>query len=127
MKKIPAAKIFIVEDNLVYQQLIAKELEKLSGDIHFFTRGESCLEALSLNPSIIVLDYDLAGTLNGLDTLKHIRAANPHVYAILFSNKPNLNNKENISAYGFFDFVEKKPTSFGHLREKIVSSCKIAC
>lgn len=127
MKSIPAAKIFIVEDNLVYQQLIAKELEKLSSDLHFFTKGEACLEALDLKPSIIVLDYDLAGNLNGLDTLKHIRATNPDIYTIVFSNQPNLDNKENISTYGSFDFIEKKPQSFHDLREKIVSSCRIAC
>lgn len=127
MKTIPTAKIFIVEDNLVYQQLIAKELEQLSNDIHFFTKGESCLEALNLNPSIIVLDFDLAGRLNGLDTLKHIRTTNPQIYTILFSNQPNLDNKENISAYGSFDFVEKKPTAFHDLREKISTNCRIAC
>lgn len=127
MKSITAVKIFIVEDNLVYQQLIAKELEKLSSDIHFFTKGESCLEALDLNPTIIVLDYDLAGQLNGLDTLKHIRATRPNVYTILFSNQPNLDNEANISAYGFFDFIEKKPTAFHDLKEKIASSCRIAC
>ena len=127
MKAIPTAKIFIVEDNLVYQQLIAKELEELSRDIHFFTRGESCLEALSLKPSIIVLDYDLAGDLNGLDTLKYIRAANPDIYTVVFSNQPNLDNKENISIYGFFDFVEKKPAAFNDLREKIISNSRIAC
>lgn len=127
MNSSPIAKIFVVEDNLIYQQLIAKELEKLTRDIHFFTKGEACLEALYLNPTVIVLDYDLAGRLNGLDTLKHIRKTNPEAYAILFSNQPNLDNKENISMYGFFDFIEKKPSSFGDLLEKIVSGCRIAC
>lgn len=122
MKETPGLKIFIVEDNLIYQQLIAKELEPISGDIHFFTKGESCVAALDLNPSVIVLDYNLAGQMNGLDTLKSIREFNPDIYTVLFSNQLNLNNEKNFSLYGLFDFVEKKETTFSHLREKITSS-----
>lgn len=122
MKKHQTLKIFIVEDNLIYQQLIAKELESISDDIHFFTKGESCLAALDLNPSIIVLDYDLAGKINGLDTLKSIREFNPSIYTVLFSNQQGLNCEKNYSLYGIFDFVEKKETGFYRLKEKITSS-----
>ena len=31
--------IFVVEDNVIYQSLIAKELESLSSNIHFYTTG----------------------------------------------------------------------------------------
>jgi len=61
--------IFVVEDNLIYQNLIAKELESVSRNIHFYTNGESCLEELDKGPSVIVMDYNLDGKLNGLDTL----------------------------------------------------------
>lgn len=33
--------IFVVEDNLMYQSLIAKELESVSRNIHFYTNGEA--------------------------------------------------------------------------------------
>ncbi len=125
MKKSPL-RIFIVEDNLIYQQLIAKELETISHDVHFFTEGESCVEALSLHPAIVVLDFNLAGNMNGLDTLKSIRAYDPSIYAVLFSNQRDLNCPENFSLYGLFDFVEKKESTFRSLREKITSS-GIAC
>ncbi|MBC8035002.1 MAG: response regulator [Chitinophagaceae bacterium] len=122
MKQSRELRIFIVEDNLIYQQLIAKELEPISADVHFFTRGESCVEALELNPAIVVLDFNLAGSMNGLDTLKSIRSFNPSIYALLFSNQEGLNSPENFSAYGSFDFIEKKETTFCRLREKITSS-----
>ena len=35
--------IFVVEDNLIYQSLIAKELETLSENIHFYTTGGEIL------------------------------------------------------------------------------------
>lgn len=121
MKKQPELRIFIVEDNLIYQQLIAKELEPISTDIYFFTQGESCLNALALNPAIVVLDFNLAGELNGLDTLKSIRAYNPSIYTVMFSNQNSINSEENFSLYGLFDFVEKKAATFFSLRDKITS------
>jgi len=112
-------RIFIVEDNLLYQQLIAKELESFSGEIHFYTKGESCLEELEKNPSIIVLDYELEGEINGLDTMKEIRKYDPSIYVILFSNKKDLNSYENVAHYGSFDFLEKREKSFRLLKQMI--------
>jgi two-component system OmpR family response regulator len=118
MKEQPT--IFVVEDNLIYQHLIAKELESLSGNIHFYTSGENCLEELDKKPSVIVLDYELDGHINGLDTLLQVRSKNPDVYVILFSNQTQLNTQENLSHYGSFVFLEKNDhSSFGQLKQMI--------
>ncbi len=115
--------IFVVEDNLIYQQLIRKELESLSTDIHFFTTGENCLQHLFRNPSIIILDYNLAGEINGLDTLQEIRKYDATIYVILFSNQKDLNSEENFVQYGSFNFLEKREQSFRVLRKMINSTC----
>ncbi len=112
-------RIFIVEDNLLYQQLIAKELETISDDIHFYTRGENCIENLDKNPSIIILDYNLEGEMNGLDTLQEIRKFDLSIYVILFSNQKDLNTSENKRQYGSFNFVEKKDQSFRLLKQMV--------
>lgn len=103
----------------MYQQLIARELESLGGQIHFYTMGEACLADLHLEPSIVVLDYDLDGDLNGLDTMREIRKFNPEIYVILFSNKKDLNSYENVAEYGSFDFLEKRDQSFRLLKQMI--------
>jgi len=121
MKQYDRPTIFIVEDNLLYQQLIAKELETLSDDIYFFTKGELCLKELYRNPEIIILDYNLEGEINGLDTLKEIRKLNDTIQIILFSSQKNIYNRENLLRYGSFDFLEKKRHSFGKLKEMIHS------
>ena len=112
-------RIFIVEDNLLYQQLIAKELETLSGEIYFYTKGEHCVENLGKNPSIIILDYNLEGEMNGLDTLQEIRKFDASIYVILFSNQKDLNTYENKRQYGAFNFVEKKDQSFRLLKQMV--------
>jgi len=112
-------RIFIVEDNLLYQQLIAKELESISGDIYFYTKGENCLENLDKHPSVIILDYNLEGEMNGLDTLQEIRKFDCSIYVILFSNQKDINTTANKRHYGTFNFVEKKDQSFRLLKQMI--------
>lgn len=113
-------KIFIVEDNLLYQQLIAREMESISDDITFYTKGENCVENLYQQPAIIILDYNLEGDLNGLDTLQEIRKFDATICVILFSNQKDLNTNENRRQYGSFNFIEKKEQSF-RLLKKMVS------
>jgi CheY-like chemotaxis protein len=111
--------IFVVEDNLIYQNLIAKELESVSRNIHFYTNGESCVDDLSKMPTVIVLDYNLDGEMNGLDTLQRVRDINPDVYVILFSSQKGLNTKEVFLQYGSFDFLEKNSLSLRTLRNMV--------
>jgi two-component system OmpR family response regulator len=111
--------IFVVEDNIIYQSLIAKELETLSSNIHFYTNGESCISELDKHPSVIVLDYNLDGHMNGLDTLQRVRDIDPDVYVILFSSQKGLNTKEVFLQYGTFDFLEKNSLSLRTLRQMV--------
>ena len=112
--------IFVVEDNIIYQGLIAKELETLSTNLYFYTNGESCLLDLDKHPSIIVMDYNLDGEMNGLDTLQRVRDFDPNVYVILFSSQKGLNTKEIFLQYGSFDFLEKNSLSLRTLRQMVV-------
>ena len=111
--------IFVVEDNVIYQSLIAKELESISSNIHFYTTGESCVSELDKHPAVIVLDYNLDGQMNGLDTLQRVRDFDPSVYVILFSSQKGLNTKEVFLQYGSFDFLEKNSLSLRTLRQMV--------
>jgi CheY-like chemotaxis protein len=111
--------IFVVEDNLMYQGLIAKELESISKNLHFYTTGESCLDDLDKHPAVIVLDYNLDGELNGLDTLQKVRDFDADVYVILFSSQEGLNTKEVFLQYGSFDFLEKNSLSLRTLHHMV--------
>src|ERR1700754_2771898 len=111
--------IFVVEDNIIYQSLIAKELETISSNIHFYTTGESCVDELDKHPSVIVLDYNLDGKMNGLDTLQRVRGVDPNVYVILFSSQKGLNTKEMFLQYGSFDLLEKSNLSLRPLRHMV--------
>jgi len=111
--------IFVVEDNLMYQSLIAKELESVSRNIYFYTNGEACLDELDKAPTVIVMDYNLDGKLNGLDTIQQVRSTHPDVYVILFSSQKGLNTKEVFVKYGSFDFLEKNSLSLRTLHQMV--------
>jgi len=109
--------IFIVEDNLLYQQLIARELESFGGQLYFYTTGEHCVANLCHKPSVVVLDYNLDGELNGLETLEEIRKFDPSIFVVLFSSQKEVYSCENQQRYGSFDFLEKKDHSFSLLKQ----------
>ena len=113
--------IFIVEDNLLYQQLIARELEDFGGPLYFYTTGEHCIANLCRKPSIVVLDYNLDGEINGLETLEEIRKFDPSIFVVLFSSQKEVYSNENQRRYGSFDFLEKKEQSF-YAAQKLTES-----
>ncbi len=117
--------IFIVEDNLLYQQLIARELEDFGGPLFFYTTGEHCLANIHRKPSIVVLDYNLDGEINGLETLEEIRKFDPSIFVILFSSQKEVCSNENQQRYGSFDFLEKKEQSFTLLKQLLKAKVSI--
>ncbi len=117
--------IFIVEDNLLYQQLIARELEGFGGPLFFYTTGEHCLANICRRPSIVVLDYNLDGEINGLETLEEIRKFDPSIFVILFSSQKEVYSSENRRRYGSFDFLEKKEQSFSLLKQILKAKVNI--
>lgn len=117
--------IFIVEDNLLYQQLIARELESFGGQLFFYTTGEHCVANLCRRPSIVVLDYNLDGEINGLDTLEEIRKFDPSIFVVLFSSQKEVHSNENLRRYGSFDFLEKKEQSFFMLKNLLEAKIRL--
>jgi two-component system OmpR family response regulator len=117
--------IFIVEDNLLYQQLIARELESFGGQLFFYTSGEHCIANLCRRPSIVILDYSLDGEINGLETLEEIRKFDPSILVVLFSSQKEVYSSENQRKYGSFDFLEKKDQSFSLLKKLLLTKMKM--
>lgn len=58
-------------------------------DVKSFGSGEECIEALNLNPDLIVLDYQLAGSgenkMDGIQTLNRIRSIDPHLPVVILT------------------------------------------
>jgi CheY-like chemotaxis protein len=69
------AKILVVEDDQDIRDLIRMVLEMGGHELHEATTGEDGLaQARSLRPDVILMDLSLAGTIDGLESTRRLRA-----------------------------------------------------
>jgi len=119
-------KLFLVDDDAVFLKLLEIEfLEHGDFDIETYATGELCLENLSHQPDVIVLDYYLDGVdrdaINGIDTLDQIKAFNPEIPVIMLSSQDKIDVAINCMHHKAFDYVVKSETAFMRLK-KIIST-----
>ena len=119
-------KLFLVDDDALF--LKSLEIEFLQhGDfaIETFETGERCLENLSHNPDVIILDYHLDGidknAINGMATLDKIKATNPDIAVVMLSSQDKIDVAINCMHHRAFDYVVKSETAFIRL-QKIITA-----
>ncbi|MDE3249469.1 MAG: response regulator [Bacteroidota bacterium] len=112
-------KIFVVEDNPVYQTLVIKQLEHISQDIHVFNTGEHFLSQLTQEPDLIILDYNLDGQINGYDVLKAIKKAESTSPVIFFSSNLEISVTSSVLKLGVVEYIEKTIFTLPRLRNTI--------
>jgi DNA-binding NarL/FixJ family response regulator len=84
--------LFIVDDNkLVLTDLKLYLQNRFGSDLNIstFNSGEGCLEKVSENTNIVILDYFLGGK-NGLEILKLIKKKNPKTEVIMLSSNEDI-------------------------------------
>lgn len=69
------AKILIVEDDRDIRDLVRLVLESGGHELHEASNGEDGLgQARALRPDVILMDLSLAGTIDGLESTRRLRA-----------------------------------------------------
>jgi two-component system, OmpR family, response regulator len=126
MKDLNKIKLFLVDDDVVF--LKSLEIEFLQhGDFHIetFASGELCLDSMSSNPDIVILDYLLDGTdknaMNGISTLDKLRALDPEIPVIMLSAQDKIEVAIDCMHHKAFDYVVKSETAFIRL-QKIITA-----
>jgi CheY-like chemotaxis protein len=123
MKKNGKCKVFIVEDDLVYQRLIVKQFDSFTYDVYCFTKGETCIDQIpSVCPDILILDYNLEGDLTGLQTLQRIRSSYSDTFAVVISSEKGLDTEDNYKLCGNFMYIEKNGYSLSFLKNSLSRS-----
>lgn len=99
--------IFIVEDSIVYKDLIIGHLQsKKYTNLKTFSSAEDCLKELHLNPDIIVLDYSFEG-ITGLELMKKVKDEHPEIDFIFISGQNEVEIAVKIMKLGAADYVIK--------------------
>ena len=119
--------IFVVEDSLVYKDLIVGYLKSKKFDnIKTFKNGEECLKMMNLKPDLIVLDYSFEG-LNGLELMKKVNNEHPEIDFIFLSAQNDVEIAVKIMRLGAADYIiknEKAPHNLLRSIENLISKTK---
>lgn len=126
MKNEDQIKLFLVDDDALFLKKLEIEfLQHADFAIETFATGELCLQQLSKNPDVVILDYHLDGidknAMNGLETLDKIKACNSDIPVVMLSSQDSIDIAVNCMHHRAFDYVVKSETSFMRL-QKIITS-----
>src|SRR5665213_275466 len=85
-------KLFLVDDDALFLKSLEIEfLHNADFAIETFATGELCVENLSHNPDIIILDYYLdsidKNAMNGMETLDKIKSIHPDIPVVMLSSQ----------------------------------------
>lgn len=90
MKSNHILKIFLVEDDTFFANIVMAKLEKLENiELSHFETGKEFLDAMHKNPDLVIIDYDLPDS-NGLDLLKEVKKINRDLITIFLSGQSEL-------------------------------------
>jgi two-component system, OmpR family, response regulator len=126
MKNDNKIKLFLVDDDAVFLKTLEIELlQHADFSIETFATGELCMQNLSHNPDVIILDYHLDGidksAMNGVETLDRIKSFNPDIPVIMLSSQDKIDVAINCMHHRAFDYVVKSETAFLRL-QKIITT-----
>ena len=118
--------LFLVDDDPLFLKSLEIEFaQNTESVIKTFPTGELCLESISLDPDIIILDYHLNGVendaINGLETLDRIKKINAEIPVIMLSSQDNIEVAVNCMKHQAFDYIVKSETAFLRLQKAITT------
>jgi len=126
MKKDTKILLFLVDDDALF----LKSLEIEFGDntesvIQTYATGELCLENITQNPDVIILDYHLnsidKNAINGLETLDRIKKVNQTIPVVMLSSQDKIEVAVNCMKHQAYDYIVKSETAFIRLQKTITT------
>jgi two-component system, OmpR family, response regulator len=118
--------LFLVDDDPLFLKSLEIEFaQNTESEIMTFATGEKCLENISRNPDIIVLDYYLnsvdKNAINGLEILDRIKTTYPLIPVVMLSSQDKIEVAVNCMKHQAFDYIVKSETAFIRLQKAITT------
>lgn len=108
MNQIKDKKIFIVDDNLYWSEILGQMLKEIGfNNVHMFSNGIDCIVNIHLNPALIFLDYQM-DDVDGLEVLKQIKSYYPGIGVIFCTGNEDLGVALNAIQYGSEEYLLKE-------------------
>ncbi|MBW6535103.1 MAG: sigma-54 dependent transcriptional regulator [Mariniphaga sp.] len=112
-------KVFIVEDNKLYAQVLKKQLVDQQYQVKVFYNGKDCISNLKDQPDVITLDYTLPD-MTGHEVLKEIQKKAPSTNVIIISAQESISTAIELMKDGAYDYIMKAADT----REKLTNVIK---
>ncbi|SFA92367.1 Response regulator receiver domain-containing protein [Flavobacterium swingsii] len=117
-------KIFLVDDDAFFlKSLEIQFLNQGEFEVETFATGELCIENLSKNPQVIILDYYLDGVdenaMDGIKTLDKIKEFNTEIHVVILSSQDQIEVAVDCMHHKALDYVVKNETAFLRLQKII--------
>ena len=118
--------LFLVDDDPLFLKSLEIEFsQNTDSSIKTYATGELCLENISQNPDIIILDYHLnsvdKNAINGLEILDRIKSANRQIPVIMLSSQDKIEVAVNCMKHQAYDYIVKSETAFIRLQKAITT------
>ena len=98
--------IFLVDDDAPLRLLVKTLLEDRDYCVRDFGDGKSFLQNLDEAPSLVLLDVMMPG-LNGIETLKQIKAVHPEIPVIMLTSVDKIETAVEVIKLGAYDYLLK--------------------
>ncbi len=112
-------KIFVVEDNDLYAQLIVNELsvnEQL--EVTIYPTADALMKDLYKNPSIVTIDYNLPDK-TGIEVMKEIQSYNPEIECVILSGQDKVEVVIECFKQGAASYIMKNDSAFAEVGEAV--------
>ena len=118
--------LFLVDDDALFLKSLEIEFHHHTEfTVETFATGELCVENLSHNPDVIILDYHLNGidknAMNGIETLDKIKTLKPDIPVVMLSSQDKIDVAISCMHHRAFDYVVKSETAFLRLQKNITA------
>ena len=118
---VKSLKVFIADDSRPIRERIAGMLSPVAAIVGECTNPRGCITGiLAARPDVVVLDVQLDGG-QGLEVLRAVRAADPHVAFVVFSNNSQAAYRKRYLAAGAAAFLDKS-SEFDQLAAAVASA-----
>lgn len=116
--------IFIVDDDPLINKLVTSRFTSERYKLESYESGEDCLDSMTKNPDLVILDYLFMDTsnrksLNGMEVFDKIRKIKPQVPVIMLSGQDKGEIVLELARKGIDDYIIKDNNLIDNLETAI--------
>ena len=124
-------KIFLVEDDAFFAQLMSDHLAKNKMyEVSVYRTGDECMQNLFENPAVVIMDYHLdsmnKSADNGMELLDKIKKTSPHIHVVVLSGQQHYGIAAQTIAKGAEQYVMKDDDAFNKIDNILMDFSKVS-